>query len=526
VTRVLVRRAFHDGLVRTASFAALFALVAAVQVVGYRTSYPTEADRIAFARSFGGNDAVRLFYGAPHDLLTVGGYVAWRVGGILSLFAAAWGALAAVRAFRTEEETGRNELVLALPVSRQRLFVSSLAAIAQGTVLQWLAVFAGLAGARLTASGSAFLALAIVSPIPLFVGVGALASQLAPSRRLATSLSFGVVGLAFTLRVVADTVDGAGWLRWLTPLGWVEQLRAFADPRPAILLLPVAIAPLLLILAFWLAVRRDIGSGLLSPSDRSEPRTFGLSSPHALALRSELGALVAWAVGVGGFAIVCGVIADSFSSGVSDTLRESIEKLGGASLLSASGALSFYFLFFVVVISLFASTQVTAARHEEAEERLDTLLSEPVGRRSWLLGRLGLAAAGALGLGLLAGFSAWAGAASQGASVSLPGLLGAGLNCLPTALLFLSVGALTFAAIPRATAVVAYGAVLAAFLWELVGALLQAPAWALGISPFHHVGLVPTAAFRPLSAVVMLALAALAAAAAVALFERRDLVAA
>ena len=90
--------------------------MAAAQVVGYRDTYPTRADRIAFARTFGDNNAIRLFYGVPHDLLSVGGYVGWRVGGFMSLFAAVWGVLAAVRALRTEEDTGRQELVLAGPV--------------------------------------------------------------------------------------------------------------------------------------------------------------------------------------------------------------------------------------------------------------------------------------------------------------------------------------------------------------------------------------------------------------------------
>ena len=79
---------------------------------------------IAFARSFGGNKAVELFYGAPHDLLTVGGYAAWRVGGAVAIFAGVFGLLAAVRALRAEEDAGRQELVLAGTVSR-RLRASS-----------------------------------------------------------------------------------------------------------------------------------------------------------------------------------------------------------------------------------------------------------------------------------------------------------------------------------------------------------------------------------------------------------------
>ena len=69
--------------------------------------------RLAFAHSFADNKAVVLFYGKPYDLLTVGGYSAWRVGGTLAIFAAVFGLLAAVRALRTEEDAGRIELVLA-----------------------------------------------------------------------------------------------------------------------------------------------------------------------------------------------------------------------------------------------------------------------------------------------------------------------------------------------------------------------------------------------------------------------------
>ena len=108
----LARRAFLDSQIRTIGFAYLFAAVSYIQPVGYRHAYPTVADRMRFARSFGDNKAIRLFYGKPHDLLSVGGYSAWRVGGTLAIFAAALGLIAAVRALRTEEDAGRAELVV------------------------------------------------------------------------------------------------------------------------------------------------------------------------------------------------------------------------------------------------------------------------------------------------------------------------------------------------------------------------------------------------------------------------------
>lgn len=104
----LCRRAFLDARVRTGVFGYAFAVYAWLEAAGYRSAFPSLADRVAFARSFAGNDAIRLFYGYPYNVVTVEGYSAWRVGGTLALAAAVFGTLAAVRALRTEEEAGRT----------------------------------------------------------------------------------------------------------------------------------------------------------------------------------------------------------------------------------------------------------------------------------------------------------------------------------------------------------------------------------------------------------------------------------
>jgi len=102
-------------------------------------------------------------------------------------------------------------------------------------------------------------------------------------------------------------------------------------------------------------------------------------------------------------------------------------------------------------------------------------------------------------------------------------MLEAGANCLPPALLFLSLAALAFAVVPRASTGIAYGLVLVAFLWELFGSLLDVPAWTLDLSPFHQIGLVPAESFETTAAVVMIAIAAVLTLAAIVSFERRDL---
>jgi len=522
--RALARRAFRDARVRTISFAYLFAVIAYIQPVGYRDAYPTLSSRLAFAHSFADNRAIRLFYGVPHNLLTVSGYTAWRVGGTLAIFAAVFGLLAAVRALRTEEDTGRMELVLAGSVGRGTAYLSAMAAIAAGVLILGLAEFAGLLLAGLSAGGSAELALATASVVPVFVGVGALASQLASTRRVALELGGAAVGLFLALRVIADTSNGASWLRWATPLGWAEEVRPFTGAHPVVLALPATATVLLLAAAARIAAGRDIGTGVLPARESAEPHLGLLSSPTLQALRSERGSLIVWLSSVGAFAYITGVIAKSTSTaGISKSLQHEVSKLGTGSIVTPTGYLAFVFIFFILAVSLFVCAQIGAARHEEADERLETLLSLPISRRGWLGGRLVLAVGGASAISLTAGLLTWAGAESGGVSISLAGMLEAGLNCLPVALMFLGIATLAYAIVPRASAGLSYGLVTVAFLWDLFGSLLSVPKWLVEATPFAHVGLVPAQPFRAGAAVIMLAIAAISALAAVWLFQRRDL---
>jgi ABC-2 type transport system permease protein len=520
---LLARRALADARIRTISFAWLFAAAAYINPVSYRHTYGTLAERLQFAHSFAGNKAVVLFYGKAFDLLTIGGYSAWRTGGILAILAAVFGLLAAVRALRAEEDAGRVELVLAASVSRRSIYAGAMLGIAAQLAVLWVAVFAGCVVARLDAGGSAYLALAIVSAGAVFAGVGALVSQLAPTRRIALELGGAAVAFAFVLRVIADTSGAAGWLRWATPLGWAEELRAFTGAQPAVLILPAIATAGLLLGAVRLAVTRDVGAGLLAARDTAPPRMRLLSSTTAQALRTEQTSLLVWLGGVGAFALIIGIISKTVSSAsISPQLQREIAKLGSVALTTPVGYLSFSFIFFVLVLSLFACSQVAAARHEESDQRLETLLALPVRRDGWLGGRLALATGAAIAISVCCGLLAWLGAASAGVHVSLPRMLEAGVNCLPAALLFLGISALAYALVPRAGTGIAYGLVVVAFLWQLFGSLFGAPSWLVKLTPFAHVAAVPAQPVQGGAAVIMLAIGALTAGVALVAFGRRD----
>ena len=104
-------------------------------------------------------------------------------------------------------------------------------------------------------------------PPAVFVGVGAVTSQLGRTRRAATGLGIVVFGVAFVVRMIADAGPDTRWLLWATPFGWTELMRPFTrnDAWP---LVPAVVTVLALAtIAVVLASRRDAGDGVLASRD-------------------------------------------------------------------------------------------------------------------------------------------------------------------------------------------------------------------------------------------------------------------
>jgi ABC-2 type transport system permease protein len=100
--------------------------------------------------------------------------------------------------------------------------------------------------------------------------------------------------------------------------------------------------------------------------------------------------------------------------------------------------------------------------------------------------------------------------------------LPAALATAPAALVCVALTVLLFGALPRGTG--AAWALLAGFvLLGEFGALLQLPEWAMGLSPFDHLGSLPGGAADPAGLTGLALVAAAIGAAGFAAFRRRDL---
>lgn len=512
---------------------AVFALTIVSSVVAYKSTYGTPAERAQLLRSITGNSGIRALFGPARDIDTVGGFLAWRTLGLLPLIAGIWGLLVGTRMLRGEEDQGRWETLLGAPIRRERATLATLGGVgaACGLLFALTAVAtvgAGLITGDVPVGGALWLAVALCIAAPAFAAVGALTSQLAATRREAAALAGAAFAASFVIRVAADGSANLGWLRWLTPLGWVEELRPLTGAQPLALVALLAFIALLTLASVLVAARRDLGAALLAHHDERAPRHLGLGSAASFSLRESLGGAVGWGLGLGLTAFVFGFVSKAVAdiARTSAGVRKHVQSTTGSNIdiASAEGYLALVFVFLAVALSLYAVTHATAARAEESAGRLDTLLAGPLGRRRWLWGRVAVAVVLTTVVALVMALAAWAGAAVKDAGVSLPDMLETSLNTLPVAILFLGVAVLGYALVPRHTGAIAFGAVGAAYLWEQTGAVVKAPEWLLGISPLHWLALVPSEPFDLTASLVMVAIGGAAALAGVEVFRRRDVI--
>jgi ABC-2 type transport system permease protein len=529
IARLTARKAVRSGVVWGYVFGALIASSA----VSYTRIYKTQAARDALAVAYGANKATSALFGPAPQLQTVAGFTAFKIGMTLILLGAVWGLLTSTRLLRGEEDDGRWELLLAGQTTRRRAAAQALAGLGVGAGLLWaltaiLTVGVGLDPSVKIAAGPAlYFALAMAAPAVMFLAVGALASQLAPTRRQAAAYAATFLGLCYAVRMIADAGVGLHALIWASPLGWVEELRPFDAPQPLALLPIAAFTAALAAVAVRLAGVRDAGAGILADRARSAPRLRLLSGPGGLTIRLVRPTAGGWWTAIALSALLFGLIARSAGSTISGSSAADVLAKLGATGTGTDAVLGVCFLALAVLIAFAAAGQVTAARSEEASGRLDHLLVSPVSRSRWLSGRLLVAALVLLAGGALAGVFGWLGATSQHSGTGLGTLLNAGLNLVPPAITIGGIGVLAFGAWPRRASVVVYVVLGWSLLADIVGGFGGSgpvSRWLLDTSVFHQMASAPAVAPNWSANGVMLAVGAACALLGGLAFNRRDLV--
>ncbi|MCX5207265.1 ABC transporter permease [Streptomyces sp. NBC_00237] len=478
--------------------------------------YGSPAARAQVAGSMAGSGSLRALYGPVFDT-SVGGLVAWRLGGFVALMAGAMSLIIVVRHTREEEETGRQEMLSSAVVGRRAPLAAALLAALIANAALALFTFGGLASATGDSAGALALGLAIGATGMFFAGLAAVTAQLSESARLAKGLAVAGLGAAFVLRAAGDvaTPDASSPLNWISPLGWTENVRPYAEERWWVLSLLVAGAVALVRAAQVLAGRRDVGMSFLPA--RPGPAAGRLSSAYGLAVRLQRGSVAAWAAGF----LVCGLLFGGMADGVTDLVggnaqtAEIFQRMGGRQELSEAFLAAMVGMLGMVA-ALYVVGSVLRLHGEETSGRAEPVLAGAVGRLRWAAGHLVIAFGGAVivllagGLGLALGYGKDFGP-----------VLGASLVQVPAVWALGGVAVLLYGFAPS-VAQAAWGLTGLCLAVGWIGPVVGAPDAVLRVSPFGHLPKVPGAGMEWGPVLVLMGVGVVLVGAGLVGLRRRD----
>jgi ABC-2 type transport system permease protein len=480
--------------------------------------YDTPAKVHTYAAAVKG-DALMMLNGRIAGIDSLGGIVANEFG-FMASFAIPFMAVSLVsRMTRKNEEQGRTEALLAGRIGRGTPLVAAILVATVAETLTTAALFSSLAGAGVPAGDAALYSVSMGALGLTFIGITAVAAQLAEHNRGVYAIGLGAIIAAYLLRGVGDVQWSP--LTWFSPLGWQEQTRAFGDQRWWPLLIPLAVFGVLVAVALAVAGRRDLGSALIAARAAHPRASQFLRTPVGIALRSHRGSLVGWTAAT--------VIVSATFGSLAQPLVDAIN--GNPSLAMAMGAagttgldtvLAMTALILALMGAGYAVQAIAVLHAEEASGRLEVRLSGDRGRWSWLSVQLVVVAAG-IAVVSVTGGAALAISTSISVGHEVTGqVVRAIVEFLPAVVFFAGLTVLLFTAIPRwqpaVWLVYAFGAVVA-----YLGDSLHLPQPILAFSPFHLIGTPPAAAVHSVDVWMLGLLAAACVAVGYGAFRRRGI---
>lgn len=482
MVRFILRRNWLRMLIWLVVLAGMVVLV----IDSQRELFPTQADRDAYAL-VANTPAIAALTGLPYAAGTLGGILnikLWMTMAIALSFAVIF---LVTRNGRAEEEAGRTELL------RAGVLGNYAYSLANWTVFSGFAVLVGLASAgaaisqELPVDGALTMGASFAATALVFLGVSAVAGQLTRTSGGANGLASTVLGISYLVRAVADVQgegENASWLTWLSPIGWAQQSRSYADNNWWPLLLCVGAAVILLVVALALERGRDLGAGLIPERVGPRSASAALRTQTGLTIRLQRGSIIGWSVGIVVFAMFFGGVATAMADLLSGDSPIAQAFLGGSKNI-LDGLLGFFLMANALLVAAFVLQSADSIRAAESKGRTEMQWSSAISRIRWAAARMVVPAVWSL---VLLAVSGAAIGATFGAAVGQPDqawrFLGASVAYWPSALLVIGVVVLCAAMIPRAAAAVTWALYAVAVILSMFGDLFGLPDWVINNTPF------------------------------------------
>ncbi|MFC9962646.1 ABC transporter permease [Nocardia ignorata] len=497
------------------------AALLAMQSVSSQNFYDSPAKLAQLRSTMSANAAIVAMGGPVRLLQTVGGEIVFEIFAYLAIVVSLMNMFLIGRNTRSDEETGRTELIRSARVGRRAPVVAALcvAALADVAVALLLAVTAAVTG--LPVQGAVLIGVAIGGLGFTVAAATTVAAQVFENPRSVYGAISGLVAVAYVLRAVGDV--GTDAVAWLSPIGWGQRTYPFVDDRWWPLLLFAAVSVALIAVGFALAERRDFGAGLLRYRPGRDTASRRLGSPIGLVWRLQRHSVFGWCLAAFVLGLAYGSFADSIEQFIADNPEIAAYLTG-----NAQDAVNAYLAVTLSIIALLAAaagvSAVLRARSEEVSGRADLILAAPVGRGRWLAGYLTVAMGGSA-MVLIAGGSGdgLAYGLATGDPMRIPHLAASALGHAPAVWAIVAVTAAVVGWMPHLAVAVSWLYFTYVVVASIFTEAFELPRWFPRASPLHYTDRLPLESFDPRTHLVLLALVAGATGLAWMGCARRDL---
>jgi ABC-2 type transport system permease protein len=460
--------------------------------------------------------ALRGLLGEPINLLTMGGFLSWRVGNTLPVLLGLWPIIALSGTLAGEAAKGSLDLLAATPQGRRTIAVEKLVGhiTAVAIAMLMLAISLWLIGAFLgTLPGDAIPFGAALGQVLLYglmmLAVGGVTFATAPFLGRTRAMAFGFIVL-FASYLIYAYATLSPLIAALEPLSiyvWTAGHRPIAGVSDwGSVALLAGVDAVLFVIGVVAFARRDLGSTANVGWIRLPSLPAGIAGPFTRQLADRTGVAIGWGLGVGlyGLLIVASAAAFSETVGSLPQLVAIIEAIyPGIDISQPSGVLQLTFFGFGSFIFGIAGASFLAGwASDEGRRRLEVVLSTPRSRASWTwrsaAGVLAAIAVMSVIVGLFIGIGVLAGGGNDAIS-PVAGIGVLGLASAAFAGVGLAVGGLVRTSLAAGVAGVL---VIATFLLDTLGAALKLPDAILELSLYKHLGQPMAGIYDPVGIVI------------------------
>lgn len=498
-------------------------LLSVSSFVAYERVFPTTEDQQILNITVQSNPAFNLIFGQADNLLTPEGFTAWRSLALGSFLACMMTILLVAKHTREKEDSGEEEMLASGVVGRYALTLVAMCVALTACMFVMLLVALPLIGLGANVAFSFLLSLAIAMCGVVFAIVAAIAAQIVSHSRTVVSFSVITLGIAYLLRGIADTVDAANWMSYLSPIGWVQKTHPATEtsflPIVALAILTVALSAI----AFIFKARRDFGQGIIVDAPGSD-RAGRSGTISGLALRLHRSSIVGWSFAFVFLGAAFGYLLDSVGSSFADNK-------GLSSFVSASSGSDVNFTFqfastllniLGIIVATYGTQVIFRLYNEERFHRIESLLAGSLQRTKLFRSHASIALIGPVVAMLLAVSSIIATVTLNSVDISISHLFYQSLLTIPATLVLVGIAVATIGISPKFRWLAWLG-IGVSFGLTLLGPILQLNEKVLALSPFWHVQNASSPNISILSVFVLITISIVFVATGFIGYKRRDI---